>query len=486
MPDPVTDNYSIVLPTVGGDSGTWGGIQNNGIFSPVDAILGANLPVTINASDVNLTTTQFQNAIFVLTGVLTADRSLIIPLSPNSATLACGGRLVVVNNTTGNFNVTVKTIAAGSTGVVVPQGFTAFLYSDKTNVGYASNGLPGFAKAIAGTPNGTLGGTAGSVNTNASLAYDYTNNILYVCTTSGAAGVAVWSTPGISALVQWITAGRPVAPAAGAIGFNTTLALMEYWTGTDGRWAQPSLAAPPAGSFSGLAIKVTSNTTLTVAANSLVVSNGADNQLVVPNHTINMATTGANGLDTGAIAAATWYAIFEIAKPDGTSGALASLSATAPTMPAGYTYKARIGWVRTAVGVAQLLGTWQLGDRAVYKLGLAQTTVLPLIGSGTAGTYNNLAPTWASVSITPYFPSTASLAIFMQASNYNNGTQSTMQIAANTNYAGYLSTKPPQFDNAGVAFGATVVPIVLEGSTIAWTSSNTGGALMAYGWDDNL
>lgn len=195
MSDPVTDNYGLVLPTVGGDTDLWGGVQNNGIFGPIDAILGANLPVTINATDVNLSNAQFQNAIFVLSGALTGNRSLIVPLSTNSLTLACGGRFVVVNNTTGNFSVTVKTAASGSTGVTVPQGFAAFLYSDKTNVGYATNGLPGFAAAVSGNPNGQLAGTAGSATTNAQFAWDYTNGILYVCTTTGNAAAAVWTAP---------------------------------------------------------------------------------------------------------------------------------------------------------------------------------------------------------------------------------------------------------------------------------------------------
>ena len=196
MTDPVTSNYSLTLPTVGSDAGTWGGIQNNNTFSPIDAALGSNLAITITNSNVSLTTTQFQNAIFVLTGTLTGSYSLIIPLSPNSATVACGGRFVVVNNTTGAYTITVLTAASASTGVTVPQGFTAFLYSDGTNVNYASSGLPGFALASNGNPNGLLAGTAGSANTNAQLAYDYVNSIPYVCTTTGIAsgvGQAVWT-----------------------------------------------------------------------------------------------------------------------------------------------------------------------------------------------------------------------------------------------------------------------------------------------------
>ena len=93
MVDSVTNNYSLVQPLVGGDLNIWGGVLNNGTFAAADAALGSNLAVTITSSDVMLTSSQFQNAIFILSGTLTGDKNLIIPLSPNSATVACGGRL---------------------------------------------------------------------------------------------------------------------------------------------------------------------------------------------------------------------------------------------------------------------------------------------------------------------------------------------------------------------------------------------------------
>lgn len=192
MVDTVTNNFSLVQPAVGGDLNLWGGILNNGTIAAIDATLGANLAVTVNTTDVTLTTSQFQNAIFVVSGALTGNHSLILPLSPNSATVAVGGRFVIANNTTGAYNLTIETAASGSTGVTVPQGFTALLYSDGTNVGYGTLGLPGFAAAVNGNPNGQLAGTAASVNTNASLAFDYTNNILYVCITTGDSTNAVW------------------------------------------------------------------------------------------------------------------------------------------------------------------------------------------------------------------------------------------------------------------------------------------------------
>lgn len=56
------------------------------------------------------------------------------------------------------------------------------------------------------------------------------------------------------------------------------------------------------------------------------------------------APLGAGGLDTGARAASTWYYIYVI--HNGTSAAfLISVSATAPTMPSGYIYRALVGAV---------------------------------------------------------------------------------------------------------------------------------------------
>lgn len=62
------------------------------------------------------------------------------------------------------------------------------------------------------------------------------------------------------------------------------------------------------------------------------------------NVSFNGATAGAGGLDTGVIAANTWYYIHVVYNPTSkTSTALLSLSATAPSLPAGYTQWARVG-----------------------------------------------------------------------------------------------------------------------------------------------
>lgn len=72
--------------------------------------------------------------------------------------------------------------------------------------------------------------------------------------------------------------------------------------------------------------------------------------------------TGNGGLDTGAIANNTPYCVFLIMRPGtGVVDILISLSATAPTMPANYTYKRYIGGLRTD-GSAQWIKFIQDGD----------------------------------------------------------------------------------------------------------------------------
>jgi hypothetical protein len=81
--------------------------------------------------------------------------------------------------------------------------------------------------------------------------------------------------------------------------------------------------------------------------------------------TIDIDGTGANGLDTGAKAAHTWYRVWLIYNPTTTTYAgLASTSAS-PTMPAGYTLKRRAGWIRTD-GSSNIWPFWQQEDNWVF------------------------------------------------------------------------------------------------------------------------
>jgi hypothetical protein len=250
-------------------------------------------------------------------------------------------------------------------------------------------------------------------------------------------------------------------------------------------------AYPPPASFKNLSIKVASNTTVTVAADFVSTTDGTSFKTTALSGTINLGTNGAaNALDAGSIAVSTWYSIWAIAKADGTTAGLASTSATAPTLPTGYTFKARIGWVRTISGSATLYGTWQLGRRAQYIVGLAQTTAMPAIASGAAGTWSSTAPTWASASISSFVPSTASEIFVVLGAQTANGAFQVIYVAPNNSYSGVQSTNPPPASNssstAGNATSAMPFSMILESTNIYWANTASGGSIMCQGWIDNI
>lgn len=229
MPDAFTSNRNLIQPEVGGDDGTWGTLLNSGVMAALDLILGATEAVTITSANVDLTTNQWNNCAVKLTGTLTGNRNLSLPFIAGSTTVAVGGLFVVDNQTSGAFNVTVKTVVSGSIGVTVPQGLRTWLYSDGTNVYYADDSKAAIL-VYAGNPNGNVAGTAAAVNTPPSICWDYTNLALYVCTTSGNAASAVWTNSAATAATLVPPQGRltPVQGVAVSTGDVTTTNI--YYT----------------------------------------------------------------------------------------------------------------------------------------------------------------------------------------------------------------------------------------------------------------
>ena len=87
----------------------------------------------------------------------------------------------------------------------------------------------------AGSPNGSVAGTAGSPGIGASTYWDYVNKILYVCTTTGTATTAVWTAVNASTAAAVVpppqgyltpTSGTPIIPSD-VIG-STSLVYTPY------------------------------------------------------------------------------------------------------------------------------------------------------------------------------------------------------------------------------------------------------------------
>lgn len=200
-------------------------------------------------------------------------------------------------------------------------------------------------------------------------------------------------------------------------------------------------------------------TTITMTCDEVVLKNSGGTAYLASgvSLTVNSATSGANGLDTGSIANSTWYYYYIIYNGSTVAG-LISTSATTPTMPSGYTYATKaLGAVRTN-GSAQFIGFDQINDLWNYRVG-SNLSAYPVIASSTQGDVTT--PTWVQVDITglaPY-PSSSFLASVTVLGNGVNGAGANLgMIAPNASFGAYnTSSNPAPLSNSSTAIQATFV-----------------------------
>ncbi len=139
----------------------------------------------------------------------------------------------------------------------------------------------------------------------------------------------------------------------------------------------PAISAPNsiAGSGRNIVVRQASTTTATVTADEFIVENSLGSgavKLANINLTLNAGTNGANGLDTGALAATQFYWVYIIYNPSSNTqaGLLQVASGSPPTvysgahMPSGYQMSALVGILATN-GSSQFIVTTQI-DREVF------------------------------------------------------------------------------------------------------------------------
>lgn len=145
------------------------------------------------------------------------------------------------------------------------------------------------------------------------------------------------------------------------MGIATNLALLARQISSGG-------VVVPQGYISGLTLSRATATTLGLAAGTARNEDAGAGRSIVLSSAITKALTafvagsGNGSLDTGSIAANTWYHAHLIRRDsDGAADLLLSLSATSPTMPSGWTARRRIGSIRTD-GSSQITAFRQIGD----------------------------------------------------------------------------------------------------------------------------
>ena len=140
-----TGKLGLIEPARGSYVDTW----DEPLFSnwqTLDAAVSGTTTITLSNSNVVLVVPAFpananppavanstQNLRLLLQGAVTNNLSIFIPQT-------IGGFWIVDNQTTGSFDVTIKTTASGSTGIIARRGYASILYSNGTNISYADMG----------------------------------------------------------------------------------------------------------------------------------------------------------------------------------------------------------------------------------------------------------------------------------------------------------------------------------------------------------
>ena len=136
MASSYSNDIKLELMVTGEKAGLWGNITNTNLQILEQAASGY-LSLAVGGADVNLVltdgaTSNGKNLYFKLTGTLTGNRVVTMPDSSE--------RVFVVEDatdrSTSHYTLTIKTFSG--TGVILPVGSKALLYSDGTNV---SSGL---------------------------------------------------------------------------------------------------------------------------------------------------------------------------------------------------------------------------------------------------------------------------------------------------------------------------------------------------------
>lgn len=154
-----------------------------------------------------------------------------------------------------------------------------------------------------------------------------------------------------------LTDPQPAASGqiSGRVGGNDLASAFDEHDHTLGKGlpvVPPAPVPSSQGHLEGLRITYATASTVDIAA-GIARDSGNTFDIDAPAPlTADIAAAGANGLDVGFEAADAWYAVHVIADTTAVepTASLLSLSATSPTLPAGYDATRRVGWVRNDAG----------------------------------------------------------------------------------------------------------------------------------------
>ncbi len=235
-----------------------------------------------------------------------------------------------------------------------------------------------------------------------------------------------------------------------------------------------------AGEARNLKIVRASTTTLTVTYDQVIEATALSGTLYLSasgNFTLNGATTGANGMDTGAIPASGFVGIYAITKGDGATFAVLGVNAATngtPTiypganMPSGYTASGLIG-IWPTNGSSQFPVAYQIARRFLYDAPAAVVTGATVPTSMTSQSISGVAPVSSK---------TASILWLKTALGPIIGT-----VAGSANGAGakyYNSNSPGSFTLLGIGTtGAAPFPDIplITAQTVYWQDARNDASV---------
>jgi hypothetical protein len=238
-------------------------------------------------------------------------------------------------------------------------------------------------------------------------------------------------------------------------------------------------------------------TQIAVTADEVVLEDSSNNYFTARNVSVTILTGSSNvpnGLDTGSLAGPAWYRVYVIYNPTTTTVAgLISLADPPTTLPSGYTFWARVGWVLTD-GAPVLRRTMQIGRKFQWVVSAsANNTTLPLIVSGINGDANSSAgvATWSSTSLNNFVPPTASRIMGVALLNVAS---KQLGLAPNAQYGGSSNTSNPPpvsiVTPAGVSQWMMPFDFEIEvpypSQTIQYACNNANAYVWALGYEDNI